>query len=320
MIRKPLRPLFVSLASAMALTWIQSTAALAQTPAPNVLFAGPISADQFEIIEANGASLVSGGVEADSSASDSEWHEFIRTLPEKTSLKPNKTYKFSYDYTVTKVGGEKTQFYHMLRSVDAKKDIAGETWADAAGSKGHKEWFADLGSPTDFRFIIGIRFKGALRIENLRIEEIADPAAVVLPTGVLFTGPLAREKRIQVMDGAKFVSGGVEVDTTAKTNEWHEFFRTVPETLKFAPNKSYKISYDYTVQKVGDGTTEFYHFVRPTENENSKGWETWVEPAGSKGHKEFTVELDSAVDYKLIFGIHFKGAIRIENLNIAEAH
>ena len=93
----------------------------------------------------------------------------------------------------------------------------------------------------------------------------------------------------------------------------------MPTKLKFSPNKSYKISYDYMIQKVGDVTTEFYHFVRSAENQNSKGW-AWVGTAGSKGHREFTVELDSAVDYRLIFGIHSKGAIRIENLNIAEAH
>lgn len=124
--------------------------------------------------------------------------------------------------------------------------------------------------------------------------------------------------RFVLNDGAKVVDGGIEVDTSAISGEFHEYFKTVPAKVNFIFGKPYVISYDYTVNKVGDDKTEFYHLLRSTEGDADVGMKLWTDAAGRKGHKEFTATLESA-NYRLILGVRFKGAIRIENLKIREA-
>lgn len=162
-----IHPMFLLAAAAIALT-------IANVHAGPIL-AGPLAANDSRLVLANGASIVSGGVEVDTTAAEGEYHEYLCSLPDKIKLESGKTYRLSYDYTVNKVGGDNTEFYHIFRTgvnYDLDKN---EFWSAAVGSKGHKEFTVKLDG-ADYKFILGVRFKGAIRIENLRLEEVAASA------------------------------------------------------------------------------------------------------------------------------------------------
>lgn len=130
-------------------------------------------------------------------------------------------------------------------------------------------------------------------------------------------GPLTNgDERFLFQNDAFVVKGGVEVDTTQDKAEWHEFIVSVPENLKLEAGKNYKVSYDYTIKNVKDTKTRFYHLFRTgNDAKKDKGMEYWSDTVGAKGHKEFTALLKDA-NYRLILGVQFGGAIRIENLKI----
>ena len=294
---------------------VSATAAIAMLTCANLkagaILESPLIAGDESFGVNNGAAVVSGGVEVDTTADTNEWHEYFVSVPEKIKLEAGKSYRLSYDYTINKAANEKTQFYHIFRNGAEYSQDRQESWSAASGSKGHKEFTAKLDA-AGYRLILGVRNQGAIRIENLRVEE------VVVPSGIPFSGPVVTDARFLFADGAAVVGGGIEVDTTAGDIEWHEYFKTVPENVKFVSGKHYVISYDYKVVKIGGTDTEFYHLLRTgNDNEKDVNMELWTEAAGSKGHKEITVALENP-NYKLILGVRFKGAIRIENLNIAE--
>ena len=119
-----------------------------------------------------GASVVYGGVEADTSTDKGEWHEFLVSVPEKLKLSEGRTYKISYDYIVKKADGN-TEFYHVFRTGgDTGKDLGWERWTAKVGEKGHKEFTVLIKSP-GYRFLIGILHGGAIRIENLKLEDVS---------------------------------------------------------------------------------------------------------------------------------------------------
>ncbi|HCE43585.1 MAG TPA: hypothetical protein DET40_08555 [Lentisphaeria bacterium] len=148
---------------------------------------------------------------------------------------------------------------------------------------------------------------------------VAVAAGMALSTdaAALLDGPLTNgDERFILQNDAFVVAGGVEVDTTKNSTEWHEFIVSVPANLVFEVGKSYKISYDYVIKNVKDEKTKFYHLLRTGgDAKKDKGLEFWSDAAGAKGHKEFTA-LVSDAGYRLIIGVQFGGAIRIEKLKI----
>ncbi len=289
-------------------------AGLALNAQAGALFEGAISGGDERVTIQNDATAVSGGVEIDTTSGDNEWNEFLITVPEKITLGGGKTYKISYDYTVSKVKVDDARFYHLLRSGDDfSKDKAMELWTAKPGSKGKKEFTVVL-KDSDYRLILGVRFGGAIRIENLKIED-ASPAP--LPAGVLLGGPTVKDERLVFQCDADAVSGGVEVDTTSGSNEWNEYLFTAADVLKLEAGKTYKVSYDYSVKKAG-ANSQLYHLFRTgSDISKDQGWEAWAATEGEKGHKEVVASLDEA-GYRFILGVQFGAAVRIENLKIED--
>ncbi|HCE43578.1 MAG TPA: hypothetical protein DET40_08520 [Lentisphaeria bacterium] len=136
------------------------------------LLDGPLANGDERFILQNDAFVVAGGVEADTTKDNVEWHEFLVSVPANLVFEVGKSYKVSYDYVIKNVSGEKAKFYHLLRTGgDAKKDKGLEFWSDTAGAKGHKE-FTALVDDAGYRLILGVQFGGAIRIEKLKIEVV----------------------------------------------------------------------------------------------------------------------------------------------------
>lgn len=145
------------------------------TPGPGVVFT-PYFAPGDERVELNfEAEIKNDGVEVDTTGQDEEWHEFLRTQPEKVVLKSGGKYKIGYDYQVLKpLAGQDASFYHLVRTPDGmEKDQGMEQWQAATKEKGHKDFTVELEKADGYRLILGVRFKGAIRITNLKIEDLA---------------------------------------------------------------------------------------------------------------------------------------------------
>ncbi|MFZ4775930.1 MAG: hypothetical protein ACOYM3_11225 [Terrimicrobiaceae bacterium] len=295
-----------------------ATAVIALLTSPKLqsaaLLASAISFEEGNLKLFNGANVVNGGLEIDTTAETGEFHEFLHTVPEDGTFEAAKNYRISFDYTINKIGDEKTGFFHQFRSASNPDVNRSYEWSAPAGSKGHKE-FGIHSEVADYQLVCGVHYQGAIRIENLRIEEVE------LPPGIPFSGPVTNDARFRFENGAEVVDGGIEVDTTRDDIDFHEYFATVPANVKFVPGKRYSVSYDYTVRKLGDDSTRFYHFARHIKENGLKdlGVEYWTDTEGGAGHKEveFTADPQSEA-YKVVLGVRFKGAVRIENLKIAE--
>jgi hypothetical protein len=118
--------------------------------------------------------------------------------------------------------------------------------------------------------------------------------------------------------GAKWVNGGVEVDTMTSPDPRHEFLTTRPGgSLLFEPGQKYRIRYDYTIKGVNVDWTFFHTFEGGSaDGQAPRFYEVWQGEPGSKGTREFTVTANRP-DAKLLIGIK-KGAIRIENLKVGK--
>jgi len=72
------------------------------------------------------------------------------------------------------LAGTDASFYHLVRTPDGNdKDQGMDLWTAANGEKGHKEFTVDLDKAEGYLLILGVRFKGAIKISNLTIEDLA---------------------------------------------------------------------------------------------------------------------------------------------------
>lgn len=108
------------------------------------------------------------------------WNEFLHSDTKKLVLKPETSYRLQYDYTVLKEpsGGDSAQFYQLVRaSGTIQKDVGWSRWTGPAGSGGRRLiTFTTLDMP-DYFLIFGIRHQGAIRIENIRLQQVGQGGA-----------------------------------------------------------------------------------------------------------------------------------------------
>lgn len=145
------------------------------TPGPGVVFAPYFVPNDERLALNNDAAVANDAVSVDTTPDAEEWHEYLHTVPEKVALKSSGKYKISYDFTVTKpLGGGEAAFYHLVRTPDGnEKDQGMDLWIANNGEQGHKEFVVELERAEGYYLILGVRYKGGIKIENLRIEDLA---------------------------------------------------------------------------------------------------------------------------------------------------
>ncbi|NOZ20526.1 MAG: hypothetical protein GXP25_05485 [Planctomycetes bacterium] len=120
--------------------------------------------------------IVSGGasVMGDSRESDGQWHQFLETNPKGIKLKPGGTYLVSFDYKVLASLKTETDFYYFMLRTPAgiEHDVGWQRWRDAAGMSGARQAIVTLGDFPDYHLVFGIRGKGAIAIDNIKLSEI----------------------------------------------------------------------------------------------------------------------------------------------------
>jgi hypothetical protein len=111
-------------------------------------------------------------VDGDSRKSGALWNEFFHS--EKGILRPNSAYRISFDYKVLERAGD-ASFYSLARSANQPDTDRGwQEWTKDKGASGSVQMSVTTHWVDGFYLIIGIKNKGAIRIENLKIE--TDPS------------------------------------------------------------------------------------------------------------------------------------------------
>lgn len=113
----------------------------------------------------------------DTMESQKPWHEFFRSEPARLRFETGKTYAISFDYRITAApSGAPGHFYFMMRSdsLGIKADRCWLRWQGTPGQTGFRGVKFRTDEANDYRLTIGIRNRGGLAIDNVRVEVVAD--------------------------------------------------------------------------------------------------------------------------------------------------
>lgn len=119
------------------------------------------------------ASLVKGGVEIGATAGVTTPCDYLWT--DGVSFQPGRRYRISFDYTIRGTNAPGC-FYHLIDggSIEGQPSPK-ESWEGNPGDSGHRDVNVTAGSPAA-RLVLGVK-KGGLRLESLRVEELASTNA-----------------------------------------------------------------------------------------------------------------------------------------------
>lgn len=121
-------------------------------------------------------------------------------------------------------------------------------------------------------------------------------------------------------ESSKVVNGAYSAYGTGLKNlDWTVFMISDMDKIKLEPNTSYTVTFNYKVVDTPASGGYFDFFVRTLAADKDVGWLTWNEPIGSKGSKKVEFVTDSYSDYFLNFGMHYGGAISIDDIKITKS-
>ena len=136
-----------------------------------------------------------------------------------------------------------------------------------------------------------------------------DPAAILTPADAAaaqFTTDPGEE-----VGGKKSLKG----DSRVGGVEWNEFFHSKPGL--FPPKEAYTVSFDYKVIAHA-GNAYFYSlFRRVGGGDQGIDWTQWAGEPGATGHVDMAFANRNEANGILIIGIHFAGALAINNIQIS---
>jgi hypothetical protein len=181
-----------------------------------------------------------------------------------------------------------------------------------------------LGDFDDYFLIWGIHKQGALSIDDIRVTELIGRKVFEekedFESGE-FSGSLFNtwERSGQIIsDPRKIISG--KFSAYGKGNpakvQWFEFLFSDKNKLAMERKGAYTVGFKYKAVEApgGDG---FYYFVVKTPsggNASNLAFTKWSDTDGAVGTKKIDFTLGDFEDYCLIWGIHGKGALSIDDI------
>lgn len=126
----------------------------------------------------------------------------------------------------------------------------------------------------------------------------------------------AKGGRVSLDYGARWVNGGVEVDTSeAAPDKGHSYLITSPKNFAFEVGQQYRISYEYTVKAPKNRWTFYHSFDGGSPDGKASSFrEVWDAEPGCLGQKVFIVSVVRS-DARLVLGVK-NGTMRIERLTV----
>ncbi len=122
------------------------------------------------------ARFEAGGVEFDADADG--WNEFLWSDPARVRFRPKTTYRLRFDYTVLRApsGPKDAGFYSLCRARGTiREDVGWQRWQGSAGTRGTRVCTFTTHDFPGYFLIFGVRHRGGIRIDRIRIEERRAP-------------------------------------------------------------------------------------------------------------------------------------------------
>jgi hypothetical protein len=259
-----------------------------------------------------------------------DWIEFANTNKDIVKLKPNGAYRLKFRYKITKLPEETDGFFYLLARSNTggfDADRAFTRWTGKVGETGTKNIYMQLGDFDDYQILFGLYKYGGIVIDDVVIEEAdsmepfsgtVDFESGSMDTSYMTDGFRSGEGAIVTSDSSLVIGGKYSAFAYNQNNqEWYEYLYSDKTQIKLKANTTYTVSFDYKVIK-SPASNGYFNFFARTESDTKAdvGAITWTGRYGDTGRKEVTFKTGSYDDYQLSWGIHFSGAVVIDNIKI----
>ncbi|OKP89738.1 hypothetical protein [Paenibacillus sp. P32E] len=252
-------------------------------------------------------------------AKDVEWTVFMISNMNKVKLEPNTSYSVTFNYRVVDTPASGGYFDFFVRTLTGgNKDVGWATWNEALGSKGSKRVEFVTGAYSDYFLNFGMHYGGAISIDDIKITkegESFEKGDITTTSYIPLIGTLSMaQESSKVVNGAYSAYG-----VGAKDVEWTVFMISNMNKVKLEPNTSYSVTFNYKVVDTPASGGYFDFFVRTLTGGNKDvGWAKWNEAIGTRGSKRVEFVTGAYSDYFLNFGMHYGGAISIDDIKITK--
>ncbi|MCM3748352.1 hypothetical protein M3223_13430 [Paenibacillus pasadenensis] len=281
-------------------------------------FAGNMTSDSAKVI--NGKYSILGD-----SPNSLEWSEYLHTDNTRFQFEPNTKYKLTFSYKINRISGSNGYFYFLARTPEgpySENDRSLTKWNGAIGEKGIKTITFKTGPSKKYYLIWGINNGGSISVDDISItkdEESFESGSYLIPA--FSKGYPANAGKITSAP-SKVISGKYSVlGESTPDIEWREFLHTDLQKIRFEPNSTYKVTFNYKVIQTLSADGEFYFLARTPEGthaQNDRQFTSWQGVSGDEGSKTITLTTGASYKYYFIWGVHNDGAISIDDVKISK--
>jgi hypothetical protein len=259
------------------------------------------------------------------SESESAWEQMLSSIPATLPMKPNTTYRYSYDYLVDKSPGADT-FFIIVRSdtVGSPLGVLFSQWVDIVGNKGNKTFEFTTGNANNYYILLGAQTGGAICYDNLKLEEkngdnsYTTVSNVGFETGGLpaaYWNPSVNCSFIHSNTEA-IIAGQYSYFANISSSGFVDCLQSDNSNLQLLPNTSYTISFKYNIER---NAGSFFYFYTRNGLGQTIGFNQWdVSDSGNSGIKTYIFNTSNATDTWLTWGVKDSGAFSIDDISIYE--
>lgn len=260
-----------------------------------------------------------------------DYLEFARSKPDVLKLKPGGTYRVQFRYRIVKEPvSSDGYFYFLARSTKGtySADKSYTRWTGNVGDTGTKNIYIQLDNYDDYQLMFGLYKYGGIVIDDIVVieaEPIPEFSGTVdfesgsLDTSYMTDGFTSGEGAVVSSDRDAVISGKYSaVAANTKNLEWYEYLYSNKNLIKLKRNTTYTVTFDYKILESTLNNGFFNFFVRTDAGLADVGSITWTGKADTTGSRTVTFKTLADDNYFLAWGIHYKGAISIDNIHLVQ--
>ncbi len=258
------------------------------------------------------------------SESESAWEQMLSSIPATLPMKPNTTYRYSYDYLVDKSPGADTFFIIVRSGGDYPLGVLFSQWNDTVGNKGNKTFEFTTNNFNDYYILLGAQTGGAICYDNLKLEEknVDDSYTTVSNVGFETGGLPAAYWNPSVncsfihSNTEAIIAGQYSYFANISSSGFVDCLQSDNSNLQLLPNTSYTISFKYNIER---NAGSFFYFYTRNGLGQTIGFNQWdVSDSGNSGIKTYIFNTSNATDTWLTWGVVNSGAFSIDDISIYE--
>lgn len=228
-------------------------------------------------------------------------------------LKADTAYEISFDYQMEAGSQAELEFAVVRKNGDEKTAKAVNRWMDVSGKASRKTFYVSLENHADYQLRFSAK-NGQSTVSNITVKPVEKVFSETFDGGSLDDIPLVFGEDVKLTDAASETPNQSPALTlTGSGVDSVDLVGTFADALKFEPNTTYTVSFDY--KTLTDARQGAYAYLELTDGEQVRSTHFWADLVGN-GAKTltFTFTTDENENYALYFGICRGLTISIDNL------